>query len=181
MYFWIPWRCRRSRYLPAGLEVDLFVPEPHIAMAEASALAAANPAAAGRDASPEIKPLPLAGMSVLLLEDNFIIALEGASILRDLGAALVHTASSIARAESILAKEHLDFALLDINIGRHTSLEFADSIGRAGIPFVFASGYGDEANLGGLHQATVTVTKPYTAETLAAALRSRPAVRKTTE
>ncbi len=167
------------RYLPAGLEVDLFVPASHIAAGEGSAPALANPSAAIPGGSPDVEPLPLTGMSVLILEDNLIIAMEAENILRDLGAAVVHTASSIAKAEAILATHHLDFALLDINIGRQTSLEFADSMSRAGIAFVFASGYGDEANLGGLHLSTITVTKPYTAETLAAALR-RPAARDTT-
>jgi light-regulated signal transduction histidine kinase (bacteriophytochrome)/CheY-like chemotaxis protein len=168
------------RYLSAGLEVDLFVPESHIAMGDASKLAASSGSTANQGTSAGVKPLPLTGLSVLLLEDNLIIALEGEQILLDLGAAVVHTASSVARAESILTKEHVDFAVLDINIGRHSSLQFADSLNRAGIPFVFASGYGDEANLGGLHQSAVTVTKPYTAETLAAALRRRAAGRDTT-
>jgi light-regulated signal transduction histidine kinase (bacteriophytochrome)/CheY-like chemotaxis protein len=159
------------RYEPAGLEVDVFVPESFIAKAEAPVAASTRPAAPIDQEIPAAAPLPLNGLSVLLLEDNMIIAMEGEHMLRDLGAAVVHTASSIARAETILGTEHLDFALLDIRVGRDTSLNFAGSMVNAGIPFMFASGYGDDAKLGDPYRSIRTVTKPYTRDSLQAMIR----------
>jgi two-component sensor histidine kinase len=162
------------RYVAAGLEVDLFVPESFIAKADASAAAAIRrPASIGGAIAVADLP-PLAGRSVLLLEDNLIIAMEGENILRELGAAVVFTASSIARAEAILRTERLDFALLDIHIGHETSLRFADSLAQAGTPFMFASGYGDDAKLGEQYRSTRIVTKPYTLESLQAMIRRMP-------
>ncbi len=158
------------RYLPAGLEVDLFVPESFIAKADTSAPAATHPFAP-IGVIPAADSLPLQGLSVLLLEDNMLIAMEGENILRDLGAAAVFTAPSIARAESILRTERLDFAVLDIHIGGETSLRFAASLDQAGIPFVFASGYGDDAKLGEPYRPNRTVKKPYTVDSLQAMIR----------
>jgi CheY-like chemotaxis protein len=159
------------RYLPAGVEVDLFVPESFIAKADAAVPALTRPSAP-IGVIPAADLPPLKGLSVLLLEDNMIIAMEGEHLLRDLGAAVVFTASSIARAETILRKEHLDFALLDIHIGRDTSLTFAGAMVQAGIPFMFATGYGEDAKLGDPYRSTPTVTKPYTLDSLQAMIRS---------
>jgi CheY-like chemotaxis protein len=160
--------------LPAGLEVDVFVPESFIAKADVSVAGLTRPSAAIGGVIPAADLPPLKGLSVLLLEDNMIIAMEGEHLLRDLGAAVVFTASSIARAEAILRTERLDFALLDIHIGHETSLRFADSLAQAGTPFMFASGYGDDAKLGEQYRSTRIVTKPYTLESLQAMIRRMP-------
>jgi light-regulated signal transduction histidine kinase (bacteriophytochrome) len=159
------------RYLPAGLEVDLFVPESFMAQADASAAAPMRPSAPLDGVIPAADPLPLRGLSVLLAEDNMIIAMEGKQILRDLGAAVVFSASSVARAETILRTEHIDFAVLDIHIGHETSLKLAGSMVQAGIPFLFASGYGEDAKLGEPYRSGRTVTKPYTLDSMRAMIR----------
>ncbi len=133
--------------------------------------AVTHPSASVDAVTPEADRLPLSGLSVLLLEDNMIIAMEAENLLRDLGAAVVFTAASIARAETVLRKEHLDFGVLDIHIGRETSLEFAGAMDRAGVPFLFASGYGEDAKLGEPYRSTRTVKKPYTLDTLHAMIR----------
>jgi CheY-like chemotaxis protein len=156
--------------LPAGVEVDLFVPESFIAKADAAVPALTRPSAP-IGVIPAADLPPLKGLSVLLLEDNMIIAMEGEHLLRDLGAAVVFTASSIARAETILRTKRLDFAVLDIHIGHETSLKFAGSMEQARIPFVFASGYGDDANLGAPYSPARTVTKPYTLDSLQPMIR----------
>jgi CheY-like chemotaxis protein len=151
------------RYEPAGLEADFFIPQEHIAV-ESS-----NPAQVGAQSSQQVTPgeaeqekrRPLEGMSVLLLEDNLILALETEDLLQDLGAQVVFLASSIEAAAQILKSEHLDFALLDVHIGTHSSLEFALSVRDAGIPYVFATGYGENVDFGASHGAPAFLTKPY--------------------
>jgi light-regulated signal transduction histidine kinase (bacteriophytochrome)/CheY-like chemotaxis protein len=160
------------QFLPSGIEADFFIPERHIAAAEGSGLnlsetLAADPSMALVAPS---NALPLRDATVLLLEDNFIVALEAEEILRALGAVAVHTASTIAGAAQFLAAERLDFAVLDINLGFETSLDFAARLNSARIPYVFASGYGDNINLGGVNSSILTVSKPYDLDQLKLAI-----------
>ena len=66
-----------------------------------------------------------------------------------------------AAATEILKAERLDFALLDVQIGIQTSLEFALSMRDAGIPYVFATGYGENVDLGTSHRAPAVISKPF--------------------
>ncbi len=159
-------------YLPDGLQGDFFIPDRHIASAfnaraDLAATLASDPSMAivapGR-------ARPLEGLSVLLVEDNLIVALEGEETLRALGAQWVHAASTIAAASQILENEHPNFAVLDINLGGESSLDFAVRLRGLGVPFIFASGYGDNISVGGVNQSVLTVSKPYDREHLSAAI-----------
>ena len=156
-------------YRPTGLEADFFIPLRHIA-AVVTAGVAADPAATGPatgsfPADPA-DPRPLAGRTVLLLEDNLIVSLEAEDLLRGLGARVVWTASTIATASAILERQRPDFAMLDISLGAETSLEFSLAVEAANVPFIFASGYGEAVAPGALRDPALTVTKPYDRDTL---------------
>ncbi len=159
------------RYALLGLEADLFIPEMHIACApDEATIGSIRPALGGGASGDLTQNKPLDGCKVLLLEDNMIIALEAEDLLRTLGAAGIFTVSTVPRAERILKAERLDFALLDINLGRSTSLGFAELLREAGIPFIFASGYGESEPLAEACGGALLVTKPYTRGTLATAI-----------
>jgi light-regulated signal transduction histidine kinase (bacteriophytochrome) len=160
------------QFLPGGLEADFFVPDRHIAPAQIAGRALPTPAGRDRVARAPLPGVatPLRNLSVLLLEDNLIVALEAEDVLRSLGAAAVHTASTTAAALKILGTEHLDFAVLDINLGVETSLDFAARLGESEIPYVFASGYGENVNIGSGHRAILMVSKPYDREDLGFAI-----------
>jgi light-regulated signal transduction histidine kinase (bacteriophytochrome) len=150
-------------YLPSGLEADFFVPERHVA-AVSGVRYDANRAFADTSfkGAPLVQPaLPLTGLTVLLVEDNLIVALESENMLRALGAGVVVTASTIAAAMSILDQKSLDFAVLDINVGGESSLGLAGQLQANSVPFIFASGYGENVNLGSALQSVLTVSKPY--------------------
>jgi hypothetical protein len=69
----------------SGLEADFFVPQQHIVVEPAnSAVLNGGPSPAVTAAVADEPQLqrPLAGMSVLLLEDNLILALEAEDLLR---------------------------------------------------------------------------------------------------
>jgi CheY-like chemotaxis protein len=114
--------------------------------------------------------LPLNGRAVLLLEDNLIVALEAEDMLRGLGAASIHTASTVAMAARFVASITPDFAVLDVNLGFETSLEFAATLRELEIPFIFASGYGDNIDIGGANSAVITISKPYDRDNLTLAV-----------
>lgn len=159
------------RYALTGLEADFFIPELHIA---AEVRAPISVRLSDMKSEGPAEETPLAGCNVLLLEDNMIIALETEDLLRELGASAVFTASTALTAEQIFKAETLDFALLDINLGRGTSLAFAQLLRASGVPFIFASGYGEQVELGETHETWVMVSKPYNRAILGRAIiRSR--------
>ena len=113
---------------------------------------------------------PLLGRQVLLLEDNLIVALEAEDLLRALGAASVSAISSIAGAIGLCNSNPFDFAVLDINLGFENSLQFADRLRRAKVPFLFASGYGDHQISGESRISELIVSKPYDRDSLNSAI-----------
>ncbi len=107
---------------------------------------------------------------VLIVEDNMIIALDAESFLMDLGAEDVTTTSSNAQAIRAMDETAFDFALLDVNLGTETSTPVASRLLRDGIPFAFATGYGETKDLSDLFPGTPVVQKPYDREALARAI-----------
>ena len=107
---------------------------------------------------------------VLLVEDNLIIAMDGESILEELGAREIHIAATTAAALNIIKDHAIDIAVLDLNLGTETSLVVADRLAEQGIPVVFASGYGESQLPAAPHGERVMVAKPYDHSSLADAL-----------
>jgi light-regulated signal transduction histidine kinase (bacteriophytochrome) len=105
--------------------------------------------------------------TVLLVEDSLIIAMDAEDILLRLGAERVVTASGVAQALEELRREAFGFAVLDVNLGIETSLPIADALLARGIPYVFATGYGEQFQLPPEHEGVRVIQKPYTIETVA--------------
>ena len=158
-------------YLPAGLEAEFFIPERFVASDDASDNGAAIhtlPLASALESA--INSLPLAGLNVLILEDNLIVALEAEDLLRSLGAESVVAVSTIGAAATVCETAKIDFAVLDINLGVENSLGFAGALRATNIPFVFASGYGEQRKAGESLVVELTVSKPYDRESLQTAI-----------
>jgi DNA-binding response OmpR family regulator len=114
---------------------------------------------------------PLEGVTVLLVEDNLLIALEAEEMLTDLGARLVVSASTLKAAEDAISAHEFGFAMLDINVGRGTSFDLARRLRSAGMPLIFASGYGDQAALDSDHSGSIIIQKPYERDHLRRAIQ----------
>ena len=155
------------RFALGGLEAEFTVPETYVSGGPASPAAAPLPGLCTVPAGDQ----PLAGMNVLLLEDSVIIAMDADRLLRKLGAAEVRMVGSIGKAQAALVALRPDFAMLDIGIGNTTSLGFALELCRAGVPFIFATGYGEAMPLDAELRSPVIVQKPYDRAGLAAAVR----------
>lgn len=120
----------------------------------------------------------LNGKRILVVEDEPLVSMLLQDELLEAGAQVVGPASSIAEAlrlvERFEADGGIDAAVLDINIsGEHVS-PVADRLARLGVPFLFATGYGANCNMGG-HGAAPKLEKPFDSEgfiTLVAALAS---------
>ena len=157
------------RYDPEGFEADLCIPERHVAQQVQS-----NRPAIDLAKPPPNHPAPpaafLAGKRVLLVEDSLIIALDAEDILRRLGADDVHGAASADAALAALAEFTPDFMVLDVNLGAGTSFPIADWARGRGVPYIFATGYGQEAELPPEHRGAAILQKPYTLENMARVL-----------
>jgi CheY-like chemotaxis protein len=114
----------------------------------------------------------LDGVSVLLLEDEFLIALDAEQILKDLGASTVEIVANLADAENRAHERRFDVALLDVNINGQMSFDLAQRLRQRGIPVVFATGYDLHDRGGSASEQGICVGKPYTTERLCDALRA---------
>jgi len=115
--------------------------------------------------------------TILLVEDSMLIALDIEEALTALGAQKVITASSVRQAREAISTEAIDFAILDINLGTESSLEIAEDLTALNVPFVFASGYGEQAQLTGKLAGHDVISKPYGgAEIIDAINRLRAAI-----
>ncbi|MFZ2996908.1 HWE histidine kinase domain-containing protein [Sphingobium sp.] len=151
-------------YRLAGIEAHFCIPSTHVVSVLPDRIGTER-AKAPVAATPGL----LKGRSVLLVEDNMIIAMDGEDALRDLGADVM-TAASVASAREAIAIRPVDLAVLDFNLGNETSLPIADLLVERGIPFLFATGYGDGLELPIRFRDMVLVKKPYSGATLAQAL-----------
>lgn len=120
--------------------------------------------------SPGTRPVP---QDILVVEDDFIIALDLEDMLRGLGVACVRTANSVPRALALITDNLPQLGLIDVNLGAEKSFAVAERLGELGVPFVFTTGYGDRSTFPDRFAQALIVSKPYTLEALCAAIRVR--------
>lgn len=144
-------------YTLAGVEARFVLPSAHVRLGEASRTQA-SPSAPAPVAAPAV-PVP---SRILLVEDNLLIAMDAEDQLRHLGATQVDVASNVQAALQIIARDPPDIALLDMNLGRENSFPVADALRARGIPFVFATGYGESNAFPERFRSSVVIKKPYT-------------------
>jgi CheY-like chemotaxis protein len=86
----------------------------------------------------------LRGLHLLLVEDEYLLALGLAEVAGDLGAEVFGPVASV---EDALALVHelpeLDAAILDINLGNATIYPVADALRARDVPFFFSTASGD--------------------------------------
>ena len=109
---------------------------------------------------------------VLLVEDERVVALDAAEILRKLGCEVIGPVHCIERAERLVEEEagRIDVAMLDVNLNGTSSIGLARVFADRGIPCVFVTGYGsipetDERD------SWVKVAKPFKGSDIEDALR----------
>jgi light-regulated signal transduction histidine kinase (bacteriophytochrome) len=137
-----------------GLRARFVLPPDQVARVEVPAAAPVpEPAAAA--------PRPLTLQRALVVDDSLIVALDAQATLMRLGVPIVDTASSVAEAMVRIGANPPDFALLDLNLGRETSFPIAAELDRRGIPYAFATGYGDDPDILGAYADRPVLRKPY--------------------
>lgn len=124
---------------PNGLEVNLLIPANYVFLPTASPL---------DDLTNSDNSLPISvsnehPLSALILEDNMIIALDVEETLTNSKVQHVYVASNSLEAEGILTSKHIDFAILDVNLGGENSYDIGKLCQAKDIPFVFVTGYNE--------------------------------------
>jgi light-regulated signal transduction histidine kinase (bacteriophytochrome)/CheY-like chemotaxis protein len=121
------------------------------------------------------KPVaPRLSETVLIVEDNLIIAMSAEVILLELGARHVETAASVADAMKSIERVKPSFALLDLNLGGENSIAIGKRLAELKIPFLFATGYGERAPIPAELDFAPVIQKPYTRDTIERALTRLP-------
>jgi CheY-like chemotaxis protein len=114
-------------------------------------------------------PTRLRGCRVLVVEDEFLVALLLEDQLERLGCRIEETAASLAEAMEAVAGGSFDLAVLDVNLNNEKSFAVAAALEARGTPFLFATGFGAAGIDPAFAQAPV-LQKPYTEVQLRAAL-----------
>jgi two-component system, response regulator PdtaR len=107
----------------------------------------------------------LSERTIVILEDEYLIALDAEGILRDMGAE-VFIATNLPEAEKLAEMDHVDLALLDVNINGEFSFPVAQKFHDRQVPIVFASGYELKARAFPGADLGACIAKPYTPERL---------------
>ena len=107
---------------------------------------------------------------VLLVEDSMLIALDAEDALVACGVRKVVIAGNVTAALAAMADKLPDFAVLDHNLGEETSEPVARALAEAGVPYCFASGYGDALERMRVDPPYGVLKKPYSQQDLAEVL-----------
>ncbi|OAG76951.1 Phytochrome, two-component sensor histidine kinase [Acetobacter malorum] len=110
--------------------------------------------------------MQLQNKSILIVEDQLLIAMDVEQALADHGLSDVRTVSSVYEALQAIRTHPPDLALLDFNLGDETSTDVARTLRERGIPFLFATGYADHSMIPTEFQDMPVVRKPYAPATL---------------
>ena len=118
---------------------------------------------------------PIAGLKILIVEDEPIVAMMLEDMLDELGCELVGSAANVEDGLRLAEAGGFDLALLDVNLNGRRSDPIAQLLAQNATPFVYATGYGAAVVEPG--QGRLVLQKPYTldqlSEVLGAAARSR--------
>lgn len=102
----------------------------------------------------------LCGRSILLVEDEMMVALLIQEMLDELGCLVLGPAASVEEALATIEMQVPDAALLDINLSGQMSYPVADALIARAVPFVFSSGYTANRLQDG-YRAFPALQKPY--------------------
>jgi DNA-binding response OmpR family regulator len=114
---------------------------------------------------------PLAGLRVLVVEDDYFIADEICTTLRNGGAEVLGPSPDIEHGLDMVKRERLDCAVLDINLHGDLAFSLAAELRRQGTPSIFATGY-DQSVLPGTFSDSVRLEKPVNLNELLRAVQS---------
>lgn len=85
---------------------------------------------------------PFRGLRILIVEDNYLVAMSLARMLAEWGCEVIGPAPSVEEGSRLVDEKPLSGAILDINIRGGSSAPIAERLREKGRPFFFITGYG---------------------------------------
>jgi CheY-like chemotaxis protein len=119
-------------------------------------------------------PEPQAAMRpkrILVVEDELMIRMLLEDMLGELGYTITATAARLDEALEAARNADFDIAILDVNLNGQPISPVADALAARGMPFVFATGYG-ERGLPDTYRDRPTLKKPFQLDGLKRTLQS---------
>ena len=99
--------------------------------------------------------------SVLIVEDEGLVALMMEDLVRELGIRDIHICSDVGSALELARTANIDCAVLDLWVRDGSSIGVADTLAARGIPFLSSSGSGADA-VETRHAHRPMLDKPFT-------------------
>lgn len=107
----------------------------------------------------------LAGLNILVVEDEVIVGMMLEDMLRDFGCG-VEIVPSVEKALTAIRSRVLDGVLLDMNLRGQTTVAVAEELASKSVPFLLVSGYGSRDSDLPIFKAAPRLQKPFTEEAL---------------
>ncbi|WP_119458706.1 response regulator [Rhodospirillaceae bacterium SYSU D60014] len=101
----------------------------------------------------------LDGLRILVVEDEYFVALEVKEIVRELGAEVVGPIGRLEPARDVARRETFDGAILDVKLDGEVIYPLADELLVRGVPLILTTGY-DAASLPETYRRLPQLRKP---------------------
>ena len=108
---------------------------------------------------------------ILVVEDELMIRMLLEDMLAELGYTIAAQAARLDEALEAARNADFDIAILDVNLSGQPISPVADALAARGMPFVFATGYG-ERGLPDTYRDRPTLKKPFQLDNLKRTLQS---------
>lgn len=116
--------------------------------------------------------MPISELKVLVVEDEYLLAMALRDVLVDAGAEVLGPVSNVAQAQKIIATaDRIDVAVLDVNLGKEMVYPVADALTEMNVPCVLTTGF-DGNSLGERYRNLHRCEKPYDPEQVVAQLNA---------
>jgi CheY-like chemotaxis protein len=102
----------------------------------------------------------LSGLRILVVEDDFLIAMDIKGAIERLGGKVVGPVGRLQQAQELARREAFDAAILDVKLDGDLTFPLADELMTRGVPIVLATGY-DLASLPEKFQHVPHLRKPF--------------------
>jgi len=104
---------------------------------------------------------------VLIMEDEFIVALDLSDMAEDLGFCVDGPFATVSEGTEAIARNRPDAAILDVQLADGEVFPLADVLNRLGVPIIFHSGHADNGRLLARYPDASSAGKPCPAELIA--------------
>lgn len=109
----------------------------------------------------------LAGLRILVVEDELLVALELETMLDGLGCEVIGPAARLEKAITLAETADIDGAILDVNLRGKPVYPVATALRTRGIPFIFSTGYSTSTAVPEPFRDSDRIEKPFDQKDLA--------------